>query len=344
VITASLIIKKDKLFQKPDIYYWDMYIAFILAMAAYSVIFAKLEKGFPKRQRGIMPVGISFTVFSLSWCAGISLLDQLSSGQVIVYTTAIIAIAVTPFFKPATFFTIYTAVHTAFIILIPHFQKPGARTFGSIINSTAFVAISMAIAYMRFKKQGDDFISEKIIQEKNEELRRINMELEKLSQTDALTGICNRFVFDRTLESEWNRCKRQFSPLSLIMVDIDFFKKFNDNSGHQEGDECIRRVANALSACARRSSDTVTRYGGDEFAVILPDTDEQSAWELAEQVRKMVENLDFSSKHSISKKMSISIGLCTVVPSCKSSIDEFIRSADKALYEAKKIRNHIVVA
>jgi diguanylate cyclase (GGDEF)-like protein len=170
------------------------------------------------------------------------------------------------------------------------------------------------------------------------------MELEKLSQTDALTGICNRFVFDRTVESEWNSCKRQFSPLSLIMVDIDFFKKFNDNSGHQEGDECIRRVANALSACARRSSDTVTRYGGDEFAVILPDTDEQSAWELAEQVRKMVENLDFSSKHSISKKMSISIGLCTVVPSCKSSIDEFIRSADKALYEAKKIRNHIVVA
>src|SRR5690606_14676685 len=133
------------------------------------------------------------------------------------------------------------------------------------------------ISRIRYTNYVEDFEYKKIIKEKSDELERVNRELaeanrklEKLSQTDSLTGIFNRSVLDRTIKAEWDRCKRHGIPLSMIMVDIDFFKEYNDNYGHLAGDNCIRRVARLLKTCLKRSSDIVARYGGDEFAVILP--------------------------------------------------------------------------
>lgn len=205
---------------------------------------------------------------------------------------------------------------------------------------------------MMYKKHVDDFNNRKIINGKSEELKRVNKELEeanqklkKLSQTDSLTGIFNRFVFDTTVKAEWDRCKRHFIPLSLIMIDIDFFKAFNDNYGHQAGDDCLRQVSRTLSSCAERSSDIVARYGGEEFAVILTHMKKEGVLEFAEQLRKNVEQLAIPHMYSsISQHITISLGVYTVIPSDTSSIDEFIRTADKALYEAKKERNNIVVA
>jgi diguanylate cyclase (GGDEF)-like protein len=129
------------------------------------------------------------------------------------------------------------------------------------------------------------------------------------------------------------------------MIDIDFFKAFNDNYGHQTGDDCIRLVAEVLSACAKRSSDVVTRYGGEEFAIILPHMENENALELAEKMRIMVEELAIPHAYScISEYATISLGVNTIIPSDKSSVEEYIRTADKALYEAKKSRNNIVVA
>jgi diguanylate cyclase (GGDEF)-like protein len=351
-LVASFIIKGNSLLKKPDMYYGAMYIIMLIAMILYLLIFIKLGNNIPKYGTSIRFAGASFISFILFWCAGISLLDQLSSGQIIVYTVAIIAIAVTPIFEPVTLLLIYLIFHALFFVLLPYFQKSSEILFGNYINSTTFLIISWAISCMRYKNQADDFNNRKILQVKSDELIRVNKELEaanqkleKLSQTDSLTGISNRFVFDTTIKTEWERCKRHFITLSLIMIDIDFFKAFNDNYGHQAGDDCIRQVSGVLSACARRSSDIVSRYGGEEFAIILTHMEIDSVLEFAEQLRKKVEELAIPHMYSsISEYITISLGVNTVIPSNASSIEEFIRTADKALYEAKKERNNIVVA
>jgi diguanylate cyclase (GGDEF)-like protein len=347
LLVVSLITKKQESLKVPNIYYEAMYIIMLIVMAVFLAVFIKLEKNIPEKWTNIQIAGTSFGVFILLWCAGISLLDQLSyGGQVIVYVVAVVSIAVTPFYKPVILLVIYSVAHILFLVLMPYFQKSSGILFGNYINSTSFLIISWAISYMRYKNRIEEFNNKKIIQEKSNELERLNKELEKLSQTDGLTGIFNRFMFDNTIKKEWDRCKRQFKPLSLIIIDIDYFKAYNDNYGHQAGDDCIRKVTGVLSNCARRSSDTVARYGGEEFAVILPYSDKENAYSLAEQMRRNVEKLNIEHAHSYTTGcVTISLGVNTVIPSDKSSIDEFIRTTDKALYKAKeKNRNNVVIA
>lgn len=351
-ILALFITKRDNLLKKPNIYYAAMYILLLIVMIIFLFTFIKLDNDVPKYRKGIWLAGIFFVSSILLWCAGISLLDQLSSGQIIVYTVAIIAVAVTPILEPITLLLIYLIIQSLFLIFLPYFQISSKILFSDYINSTTFLLISWAISFMRYKKQMDDFNNKKLIQEKNEELKYVNSELEKankklekLSQTDGLTGIYNRLVFDRSIKAEWDRCKRQFIPLSLIMIDIDFFKAFNDNYGHQAGDDCLRKVSEALSSCARRSSDIVTRYGGEEFAIILSSMKKDDAAQFAEQLRERVEQMAIPHIYSsISKHVTISLGVHTAIPSDTTSIEKFIKIADKALYEAKKDRNSIVAA
>ena len=331
--------------KKTDIYYAAMDTVLILIMIVYLLMFVKLENSISKHGLGIKVVGVSFTIMILFWCAGISLLDQLSSGQIIVYSISIIAVAVTPIFKPITLLLMYLIVHLPFLFLVPYFQKSSDILCANYINSTTFLIISWMISCMRYKNQIDDFNNRKIIQEKNDELERVNQKLEKLSQIDSLTGIFNRFVFDKTIEAEWDRCKRYFIPLSLIMIDIDFFKAFNDSYGHQAGDDCLRKVSQVLSSSARRSSDTVARYGGEEFAVVLTHMEKESALKFAEQLRKRVEQLAIPHMYSsVSNYITISLGIYTVIPSDMLSIEQFIKTADEALYEAKKCRNKVISA
>jgi len=346
------ISNRENLFDIPYIYYGFMYIIMLVVMIAFLMIFTKLGANVSKNISYIRYTGIFFISFILIWCAGISLLDQLSSGQVIVYVVAVISIAITPFYNPVTLFIVYLTIHSLFLAAMPYFQKSTQLLLGNSINTTTFVIMSWAISCMRYKKQAEDFNNRKIILKKNAELRLINKQLQEankkleiMSMTDGLTGIINRLCFENIINDEWNRCKRYSIPLSLIMVDIDFFKEFNDKYGHQAGDRCIKLVADILTVYAKRSSDKVARYGGDEFVVLLPHTEKENALNLAEQMRKGVEEKSVPHLSSdVSKHVTISLGINTIIPSDESSIDEFIRNTDKALYMAKERRNCSVFA
>lgn len=157
------------------------------------------------------------------------------------------------------------------------------------------------------------------------------------SITDALTGLANRRYFDEALEKELSRLRLYESTLSLIMLDIDYFKKFNDNYGHLAGDECLRVIASTLKAIIVQPSAVVARYGGEEFIVILPETDERKARVLGEKIRKSVENLAIPHITSdISKYVTVSLGITTVNPSEVSSPEQVLGLVDGSLYLAKK--------
>ena len=161
--------------------------------------------------------------------------------------------------------------------------------------------------------------------------------LEKLAGIDGLTDIPNRRMLDETLFKEFRRALRRKSFLTFFMIDIDNFKAYNDNYGHSSGDYCLRSVAGEIKKSINRAGDFAARFGGEEFAVILPDTDRESAFFMSEKIRKNIENLGIVHEFSsIAKYVTISIGGVSLVPEPAIEINTIIEAADKALYESKK--------
>lgn len=168
-------------------------------------------------------------------------------------------------------------------------------------------------------------------------LQQINRELEQQARHDGLTGVANRRYFDAELEAECERANRGETPLALLMVDVDFFKPYNDIKGHQAGDECLTRVAQAIADRLRRPGDLVARYGGEEFAVILPVTTQDGAMERAEGIRQAVERLDiYHPDPRVNGPVTISVGVASIWPGAQRvTPPALIGAADAALYHAK---------
>ncbi|MGY2442088.1 sensor domain-containing diguanylate cyclase [Pseudomonas sp. SDO52101_S400] len=173
--------------------------------------------------------------------------------------------------------------------------------------------------------------------------QRAEHELAQLAATDALTGVANRRMLDQALRHEWFRAQRSGKALSLLMIDADHFKAFNDRHGHQGGDQALRELAKVISANVRRPADLVARYGGEEFSVILAETDSVGAQQIAEHVRAAVEQLPRLDGDEV--PMTVSIGISTWTASSEISLEQLLFAADKALYQAKEGgRNRVVVA
>lgn len=169
------------------------------------------------------------------------------------------------------------------------------------------------------------------------ELERVNDELKLLVNIDGLTGLANRRNLDRVLKIDMARSIRYKQPLTVMLADIDHFKAFNDHYGHLEGDECLKKVAGALSAVCKRGTDLVARYGGEEFAVILPDTQAENAMIVAENLRAAVENLKIPNKNSsTSDYCTISIGVYTKITEKGEMAEKLLQKADEGLYQSKE--------
>jgi diguanylate cyclase (GGDEF)-like protein len=173
--------------------------------------------------------------------------------------------------------------------------------------------------------------------EKGLALDKANEQLMRLSTTDGLTGIANRRQFDQTLQGEWQRCARNRSPLALLMIDIDHFKRYNDTYGHQTADECLRQVARILVMCAKRSGELVARYGGEEFAILLPVTDAEDAMAIGRRCVQEIANARIPNAEApLSPWLSISVGVASMVASPGETRATLVMQADSAMYCAKK--------
>lgn len=167
------------------------------------------------------------------------------------------------------------------------------------------------------------------------EIQLKKLTLERIVWEDKLTGLANRRRFDFSFDLEWRRAARLGVPLSLIMLDVDHFKKYNDHYGHPAGDECLRQVATAIGATVRRAGDIVARYGGEEFVVVLFHTTMTDGRALAERIREAVRSLGLEHDDSGHRVVTVSIGGATTVPSSEGKPHELLNHADEALYRAK---------
>lgn len=182
------------------------------------------------------------------------------------------------------------------------------------------------------------------VAERTDELRELNSQLHAMSLTDALTGIANRRRFDGVLEQEWGRARRSGEWLALAVVDVDWFKRYNDHYGHPAGDACLRRIAQTLAATVNRSTDLVARYGGEEFVFLAPATDLAGVQGMANKLLQAVEALALPHEFSPLGRVSVSIGVAAMVPGQESAADALVGRADAALYEAKRQGRNRVAA
>lgn len=203
-----------------------------------------------------------------------------------------------------------------------------------IIGCLALTSLILVISYLQNTNQ--------ILQAKVAEKTSV---LNRLAHLDSLTELANRRCFDQVLEQEWRRMERQQKPLALIMCDVDYFKRYNDAYGHQAGDRCLQRIANVINANVRRTGDLATRYGGEEFAVIMPHTDHHQARIVAEKVQRAMLELKIEHDRSdVTDYVTLSIGITSTIPQSLFHPTQLVRFADTALYEAKvKGRNQIIV-
>lgn len=179
---------------------------------------------------------------------------------------------------------------------------------------------------------------------KQQEIHEAHRQLKKTSRLDGLTNIPNRRHFDETLASEWRRCIRTGSPLSIVISDIDFFKQFNDTYGHQAGDSCLTAVAGSLNDSLFRVEDMIARYGGEEFAAILPGTDTEGAHAVAERMRRSARELCIPHERGIDGLVSCSFGVASIKPGPHGLPLQLLQAADAGLYAAKRAgRNQVAI-
>lgn len=232
-----------------------------------------------------------------------------------------------------------TSGHKPFGDVSVHLEIVRAQEF---ILTLCIVGIGFSILMdeLRVRERG----LEARVRQRTHELEDSNSKLATLSQTDGLTGIANRRRFDEVFAAEWSRAGRSGQPLALAMLDVDYFKAYNDTYGHQCGDDCLRAIANLLGNNVRRAGDLAARYGGEEFAFIAPMTDRDSALSIAETIRRALEQLSLPHSASPFHVVTASIGIAVVIPGKTDTSQGLLQMADAALYQAKQQgRNQVVL-
>ena len=208
----------------------------------------------------------------------------------------------------------------------------------TILNRTYTFSsfLGMALAYATDRQHRENYLQNCMIELNRLELMRQAQQLSILSQQDALTGLANRRYLDEVLENEWRSAIRHKLPITIMMIDIDFFKLYNDALGHIQGDQCLRRIAILLGSISSRSGDLAARYGGEEFLLLFSVTDKDQALIQVQQLMELVRNIGITHpKSTVSKHVTISVGVATMVPHLNDNLSEFISRADHALYTAK---------
>ena len=226
--------------------------------------------------------------------------------------------------------------------------KAGAHDYiEKPINKIEFLARIKAALRLReeMKKRK---AREKELLKTSKKLKKANKKLEKMASMDGLTGLANRRLFDEILKKELLRAKRNNSTISLIMADIDNFKDYNDNYGHQAGDQCLKKIAKTIEETTNRPADLAARYGGEEFSIILPDTNKEGAIKIAEKIRENIISLEIEhAKSDVAEYVTLSLGVNSSKINSEiddKRIEEFIEKADKALYKAKENGRNMVVS
>jgi diguanylate cyclase (GGDEF)-like protein len=333
---------------KNTLWFIRVFIAATL-LAAIAILFSRqlIRWVVPVVTLGMIVIGFSILVF-------ISILDEPYSYAYhfgLIPWQVFILISLRSFFRP-----IILASSTVFIsyIIFAYNQdlQPYSPEIDALVDDARslfilfwvlLLAMGIYLGYLMERASRMDYVKNHLLALDAQRLTLLSQELHLLSTTDALTGLANRRHLEYCYDCEWRRAVRSQDSLVVIMIDIDFFKNYNDQYGHQAGDQCLKHVTAALMPYGQRSGELVARYGGEEFIVLLPKMSLSSAQNLAEGMCRKVSHLEIEHKGSELKKVTISIGIAAMIPTVQDKPDVLLRDADRMLYLAKANGRNCVV-
>lgn len=331
----------------PDVYQQAWKIRFLIVIPLMLLCsFALYRLKTPLMRESLLSVTLMITGASLSWIAALS-----HHPNAVHYHTGVTLIVLfgnivlNQRFRSA----VVTSVGLVGLYGVSLMQVAGMSgevRFNNWMFCFAAVVISLIANFRMDQDQRRAYLARLREQQRNEELSDAVELLGKLSAEDALTRLANRREFDRRLGIEWNRARRDGHALSLVLIDVDCFKNYNDHYGHPAGDACLQKVAEALQSVVRRSADLAARFGGEEFVVLLPATEADAAAALAEHMRQAVADLQIP--HAASRAaagVTVSLGVASLRPDDACQPSDLVAAADAALYRAKELgRNRVAAA
>ena len=272
--------------------------------------------------------------FLLCWAVMVTLYDQRVGPGAETYLTVLLTVAVLAELPPVPAAVLLGVPQIALMLALPHYQPTKQDNFGLYLNSTVLAAVAIFIACYRYLSQKRQHEGAQLILEKNREIAEKNRELMYLVGHDSLTGLYNRRFLDLRLPAICADCAEHGKHLGMMMIDIDDFKLYNDQFGHQMGDACLDQVSQALLGCLQSEGEYILRYGGEEFLYLGSGADTAAVRRRGEEMCAAVRAL---ALHAAGKPspVTVSIGACAAVPQDKSAWQTLIRRADQALYTAK---------
>lgn len=351
-------------------WYAFMYLLMIIVTAGVLSIITYIEKNLTSDEYYAKTLQISltcYTMFLMIWGALVSFNDQALYGSIVVFIVNVFIASVMFYLKPAYIFSALLFSSAMFFWGLPFYQSKVDILIGHYVNTAIFIPFIFFLARANYEGFVNNFLNQKLIQEKSEQLAHANIELIKeiqsreqtqkeleaaneqlmiISKLDALTGIPNRRRLDEILQEQWFTALEKQLPISIMMIDIDFFKLYNDTHGHLAGDHCLQAVAEVLNSCLRGPADFVARFGGEEFLFIAVGMSREEIVLLGERIRFDIEQLNIENKSSpVVPRITVSLGISHTMPTDNDKVTKFLELADEALYKAKSAgRNQLVLA
>lgn len=327
--------------------YFSLYILLILITLLILGIKILYRKNIEKNFNIFFKLEYGYMFFLCLWSTAVTLNDQLGGNglNVFIYMTLIIAVfSVFPIWK---IIILFTGNFFLLNILLPYFPVPSGanHTFNNFMNSLFITIFAIVMAVTFYYSQMREEYNKIIIQEQLQEIYEINSQLHKEVLTDNLTGVYNRKYLEDIMKNQFERNQKLQENIICMMIDIDYFKKYNDTYGHQEGDNCLIAITKFLKEKAESNNAHIIRYGGEEFLLFLFQKSCQEGMEFAKELQMEIEKNSFRESYHLKGNITISIGIYWEHQRKNSTIEQYIKFADEALYEAKeKGRNCVVLS
>lgn len=327
-IAYVLVYTNGRLQSVPSRVYMRMYVIMLLLTAVGLCLCFFFQKRLPQHVRAVLYFQVVYSVLILAWCAGITVYDQRVSQNISVYLITAMTLSMVACFTPLQATAIYGAFWMVMFFALPIFQPGQVDNYGSYVNLTVMTLMSVFVCCYRYYQERRHYLEQQVIEEQN---RR----LEELASHDSLTRLRNRRFLEEHIEQIYEDCIRDSSSLTVMMLDIDRFKDYNDTYGHPQGDECLRRVAWRLEQELDPKTEYLIRYGGEEFLYLGVGVSSQQAAERAERFNRGIRELVIGFSDEDLRGVTISLGVYTGFPRQTREWRGDIAKADKALYEAK---------
>ena len=370
ILLIILIFNSTKSVSFRYSWYASMYILMIVVTICFWTFLSHLDKRINNDlhlTKALDLATTSYIAFAMVWGAYISLIDQDLYGSIMAFLVNVLIASFLFYLRPK-YILIAQLLGTAVLFIgLPYYQPSSNLLIGHYANASIFLIFIWLIARANYTGFVRNFLNKKTIEEKSnqlthinsklvneiqtservqEELEAANEQLRIISTLDALTGIPNRRRLDEVLWERWRVAVDKQLPFSVMMIDIDFFKLYNDSNGHLAGDRCLQAVAGVLNGCRRESLDFVARFGGEEFLFVAVGLSREECLLLGERIRSEVEALRIEHQSSsVASWITVSVGISYLLPDKNNKLDKILEQADKALYKAKSEgRNHMVLA